>query len=355
MSKKTSVFEKAIEDIKNSKRGKIGEKYLSLRKFATTYQVSYVTATKVYEELEKTGAIFKKAKNYYISDCKKSKIQEKRQLLFGVHVRDIKNPFYSCICYALAETAKKKNVQLIFMSSNYDNDEKKSILRKFIELGCNGVINLNSFNEQTLFDFYKIYPLPFVFFGIPQNDSIYADYVLTDNKLSGKHAAKHLIDCGAETLFYITSKNRNIKEDERFLGFKSYLTANDVTDYTLTVFEDDSSDSDNLFFFGNQLYNASRNKKVGVFCHHDGLAITVFELCNRKKIKIPDEVMILGYDDLQATSYTTPQISTFAYDYNAIAESCISCLTERLKKSNEKSSSVVFPTYLVIRGSTKSN
>ncbi len=354
MGKMNEIIDIATQDITSGKYGKIGSKYLSIREFASHYDISYVTAYKAFDILKENGAIVQATKGYLINDCTSKKTLCKKTLLFGVHVRDISNNFYASLCNALTVFAREKGIHLVFMSSNYDNNEKKAVLRRFIELKCDGVINLNSFKESELSDFYKIYPLPLVFFGIDFLKNLNTDFLVTDNKSSGELAAKHLLSCGAKKFIYVTASATTIETDDRFFGYNNYLLSvgNKVSE--IFKFDSDQITSAQRAHLSNYLSTHSKTEKVGVFCHHDGYAANVLTLCQKRNIKVPTDVAILGYDDLPITQYATPQISSFAYDYKEIAKNCINKLIERIKKPSNPSSTVVFSTYLMIRGSTKS-
>ncbi len=354
MSKINEIIEKATSDILEGKYGKIGSKYMSIRQFASVYGISYVTASKAINQLKTIGVITQNLKSTQVSDCQ-SRPVSKNQMLLGVHVRDMSNSFYTSLCSMFTQTAKTYGAQLIFMSSNNDNIEKKSVLKRFIELGCDGVINLNSFKEYELADFYKIYPLPQVFFGINPIKNLNSDYVLTDNKLSGKLAAKHLIECGAKKFVYINATASSLEKDDRHQGFKGYLCSvgkNDCFDFQ---FESDTISSEQYSYIANFLLKQSKDCKIGVFCHHDEFAAKVISICNQKKIKVPENVAILGYDNLQFTEYTSPHISTFSYNFKEIANSIFKCLVSRIKNPSKPSSTIIYPTYLIIRNSTKCN
>ncbi len=353
MSKIKQITERATNDIFQGKFGKIGNKYLSVREFAKTYEISYVTATKVFAQLKNNGTIKKGLKNYFINFGSPNKKLSKKNLLLGIHVRDISNDFYSSLCNAISSFSSELGIEIIFMTSNNDNVKKRAVLNKFINLKCDGVVNLNSHKEYELIDYYKLYPLPMVFFGINPLSDLQTDFILTDNVSSGKLAAKHLYSCGARKFIYITSNNLQLESDDRQEGFKNYLSSIGIDDFKIFELESDKISSPQYAHLGNYLLKESCKEKLGVFCHHDGFASSVINICNSKKIKVPNEVAVLGYDNLPLTLYTTPQISTFSYDFKAIAKSCINSLIQRIDSPFKPSSTIIFPTHLMIRNSTK--
>ena len=340
-----------LTDIRNGKLGEIGEKFLPLRQFCESYGVSYRTAVKLYAQLKSERILTIRDKTHYLNDCEAETEHRDRQLL-GVHVRDISNAFYGALCAALNAAATARGYELVIMSSDNDKVRKKRILRKFIELKCTGVLNLNSFREEQFTDFYKLYPLPFVMYGARPLEGVTADFVLTDNEFSGRQAAKHLREIGTQTFFYITLENTDEETDERLRGLRRSLP-----DFSVQVLKmpADFNDADRCEYLGGILFRASQKAKIGVFCHHDLLAVTVLKLLEKKGVSVPDNAAVIGYDNLPISEYTSPNLTTFAYSYRRIAEECVNLLGRRIQNPSLPQSVTEIPTALIIRNSTKNS
>lgn len=338
-----------LADIRSGRLGEIGGKFLTLRQFCARYGVSYRTAVKLYAQLKTERILTVRDKAHYLSDCETGTEHADRPLL-GLHVRDISNAFYSALCSALIAAADAYGYDLVVMSSENDMLRKKRILRKFIELKCVGVLNLNSFHEEQLCDFYKLYPLPFVMYGAKPLKDIRADFILTDNELSGGQAAKHLKEIGAQAYFYVTLENVDEEMDERLKGLRQYLPQTTVQVLKMPA---DFNDADRCEYLGGILFRASRKSKIGIFCHHDLLAVTVLKLLEKKGVSVPEDAAVIGYDNLPISEYTAPDLTTFAYSYRGIAEKCLQLLEKRIRDPRRPQSVTEIPTALIIRNSTK--
>lgn len=350
MRKSDLIYEKALSDIILGKYGYIGEKFLSIREFAATYKISYLTAVKIYERLKAENILILKSNSHQINDCYIG-APSKVKTLIGVHVRDI-NSFYSKLCMSLIRQAKKHNFELIIMSSDNNNTQKRKVLSRFISLGCKGVINLNSFNDEELFDFYRLYPLPYVMYGVNPIKGLETDFIFTDNYQSGIMAAKHLVEIDAKKFYYVTTDKVLDSTDERQNGFKNYLQSIGL-EYVAIKLAADENDADNYDYIARQLQAEAKINKLGIFCHHDSHALTILNLCRKRGIKVPNECSIIGYDDLPTSRNSIPKLTTFSYGYGAIAESCLSALSKRIKDQKKPSKNIILTTTLIVRESTK--
>ena len=347
--KTAEVKQKVLSDIKKGDLGGIGDRFLPLRAFCKRYGVSYRTAFRLYEELKAERILAVRDKSHILLDCDALASPEEKPLL-GLHVRDVSNAFYGALCAALDAAARARGYDLLIMSSDNDVGKKRAILRDFLRLGCKGVLNLNSLRDETLIDFYRLYPLPQVLYGLRPLPDLAADFVLTDNRLSGRQAAKHLVEIGAQEFFYLTNQSADTDADERFFGFRDFLGERGVQMLTLPA---DVNEAGKVEYLGAQLRRAAAQKKIGIFCHHDLLAVTVLRLLHKKNVRIPEQAAVIGFDNLPVAEYTSPNLTTFAYSYRNIAEQCLNLLERRLQDRNASQRIAEIPTALLIRDSTK--
>lgn len=344
------LYERITEDIRAGRYGKIGSRFPTLRESAEAFGVSYVTAVKVYDRLKSNGYITVKGNGHALSDVLSGTNYGKRMLI-GVHVRELNNNFYSSLLNELTLEASGKNIDLVTMCSNNDNNEKRRILNRFIDLNCSGVVNFKSLNETEFVDFFKYYPLPISMCGVEFFDSINCAYVMTDDYRTGYHAAQHLINTGCRYFYSVNTTNTSPEGNQRHLGFSACVSK---YGYACEVLELDENKSFNSYydFWGTNIYNRSREVRVGVFCRHDLFAFHLFNICNAKGIKIPEEVSIIGYDDNNIAKFLNPPLSTFAYSCKRIAKALLDNLIEQIKNPSLPPRKVVIPTTMITRKST---
>jgi len=90
---------------------------------------------------------------------------------------------------------------------------------------------------------------------------------------------------------------------------------------------------------------------TAIFCFNDEMAIGVLETARRRKLRVPDDLSIVGFDDIRFARYLDPPLTTIAQPMRQIGEGTVRLLLEILQ-GNPAPESVTLPHVLVVRSST---
>jgi len=90
-----------------------------------------------------------------------------------------------------------------------------------------------------------------------------------------------------------------------------------------------------------------------VFCFNDLLALGAIRTLLRRGIRVPEDIAVMGFDDIEDGRFSTPTLSTIAPDRAGIAEIAIDLLAERMGQSQEPPREVRVTHRLVARESTR--
>ncbi len=347
-------IEKLIKLIKteiiDGKFGKIGARFITVRDFAQEYGVSYVSAVKIFHALSDEGYITLMNKWYVLSDVSPRKLT-RQKLLIGVHIRALNNSFYTPLLNELTLRSRKYNMELIIMCSNNDLEEKKRILNRFIEMGCAGVVNLKSLNELDVCEFLRLYPLPMVMNGIDFIEGVNCTFITTDDDKTGQTAANHLLKSGCTVFASINTSTTSPEGDKRHEGFCRELGLNGFSCESL-LYDEEKGFDDYYYWWGLKISELADRGRVGVFCRHDMLAIHLISICNKYNLKIPEQVSIVGYEDLDISKLCSPQLTTFSYSLKTFADELLKNLREQIRNPKRESKRLFVPTILVVRQTT---
>jgi LacI family transcriptional regulator len=91
----------------------------------------------------------------------------------------------------------------------------------------------------------------------------------------------------------------------------------------------------------------------GVFASNDWMALGFIQCLRENNIKIPDEVSIIGCDDINISKDITPSLTTFKWDMKFLLEELFSYLYKNNFSSKKKSMRTLLPAKLIIRDSLK--
>jgi len=352
---KTIIVNKAIaNDILNGKFGVSGSRFPSLRSLAEMYDISFVTAQHISKMLRSDGLLYLLGNNMFITyglADKKSPFYiqyEKRHnstKLYGLHLSTTDNEFFSRLAEKISLKLNANGDRLIMMSSGGNENNERKILSEMLELGVNGI-----FTFPVSPDNYRYYPLPVIFLG---RDASSGNTVQVNNIKAGKQVAYHLYEQGYERFFYIGTNKINDENDMRLLGYRRGLSEKGIELPNDNIIISDGytyEKSHILHYLKYKLLNDTRS--AGIFCYHDLIAFSVFELCKRSRIDIPHNVGIVGFDDLQAASTLTFDLSTISYQYDNMADTAYDLMKDVISDHTIKKQ-LYISQYLTVRSSSQ--
>jgi len=212
--------------------------------------------------------------------------------------------------------------------------------------GCEGIIVASAHEGRQMAKILGNYDKPVAFVGRPP-DGFKCPYVDVDNFDGGYQAACRLINRGCTRIALIEGPKDMPTPRERTAGFMaalreaglepvatcsgSYEMRNGITSMERIIREHPEVD--------------------GVFAHSDRIAAGVIHVLARNDRRIPEDVAVVGFDDLQVATLLNPQLTTLAQPVSDMADAAAEMLHHRLETGSWKVASQRFPVRLVERES----
>lgn len=233
-----------------------------------------------------------------------------------------------------------------------------------MNLGVYGIFT-NSGISPDLKAVYSSCPLPIVSIGRDLGLTN-CDNVLVDNEYAGRQVADHLMSCGCRTFAYV-GLSRYLHEDQRLHGYIDQLNkyAYSLADnYILTAEHNINGRGDTESIAGQLdmiLSELPVGEKLGIFCYHDLLAVAVLQRVRHYSYRaarpylIPDDVAIVGFDDLPVAETITPALTTVHYRYNSIVSQSLTVMMDYIWNPEHIPRTHIVPSSLFIRESTVSS
>ena len=101
---------------------------------------------------------------------------------------------------------------------------------------------------------------------------------------------------------------------------------------------------------------SSANRPDGIFCSTDLLAAALMDVARTYvNLKIPDDLQIIGFDDIPQSAWLSYQLTTFRQDFSRLARESVKILLQEMGNRGGKLTRLMLPTTLVERGSTRSS
>lgn len=151
--------------------------------------------------------------------------------------------------------------------------------------------------------------------------------ITSDDKLGGRLATKHLIDLGHTNIVHISGPLYTISGQKRFDGFKEMMSENSLDNSKVVEannygFEDGYNSAMDIINSG--------ELPTAVFAGGDWLALGAMKAFHQHSIRVPEDISIIGYDDLDFVKYTNPALTTISQKKDEIGYACADFLLETI-------------------------
>jgi LacI family transcriptional regulator len=274
----------------------------------------------------------------------------------GLLIRELDNPFYTAIAKGVLEYAKSKGYLVIFASSEGDHTFEEKIIQGFSSKDIKGVIIApvleGTAEIEHLFSL-KMINFPFVL--LENVRGIQANVVSIDNIKAMREVMKYLFDNGHSRIIHFAGPNHASHTYERIDGFRQAFSESHFAFSSDMIISTGSRLEDGYKKCLEYFQNRSRDDfPTVIVCYNDLVALGVISALNEMKIKIPDEISIVGNDDIPFASHIPVQLSTIRAPMLELGRKATEILIRNIESSKPlQVENVVFEGEFIVRQSTK--
>ncbi|MCD8510638.1 MAG: LacI family transcriptional regulator [Bacillus sp. (in: Bacteria)] len=324
----------------------------------TGYSIS--TVSKVLNNYCDVGAKAKKIINeaveelgYYPSSSARTLSTKKSWTIGVVFVEDagigMEHPFFNAVIESFKKSAEKEGYDLLFASNNIGN-EPKSYLDHFHYRGVDGVVVVCSDPKSP--DVAKLMDsnIPSVVIDL---DTRGASVVFSDNIHGSELAVEYLVSLGHKKIAHISGSKELYVGQQRLKGFLRTMKREG-----LPVPEEYVVDGGYFTFDGGKEAMVKllklENKPTAVYVAGDLMAIGAIKAIQEAGFKVPEDISVMGFDDIVIGRYMTPGLTTIKQDTALIGRTAASLLIEQINAKQKQFMSVKIPVSLIERASCRS-
>ncbi len=227
--------------------------------------------------------------------------------IIGVIIPELANPVFSRIISGIETITRSKNYSLMITATDFDIDVEISHINLFKDKGVEGLILLTDIVNDELQMALTSFNKPIVMIGSDCcSDKI--PNVTIDNFKAAYEATQYLINLNHRSIAMIRGPlTDRYSGNLRFEGFKKALEENHL--FTESLVKVGKYSFEHGYQAMTQLL--SENKMpTAVFCANDLMAIGALKCASDNEIKVPDQLSIIGFDDIEIAAMYTPALST---------------------------------------------
>ena len=227
------------------------------------------------------------------------------------------------------------------------NRTKEETLDKILSTGLvDGVIVTAHYREDPLVDGLLASHLPTVLVGHRRHDRS-ASYVDVDHVHAADIVTSHLIQIGRTRIGHITGMRGTVAAEDRIVGYRRAMERAGLPSDELIVDGDFNAPSGVI---GAEMLLDRRCDAI--FCANDAMAAGALETIHARDLRVPDDVALAGFDDLDFSALLDPPLTTVRQGVREQGTEAARALLQLVNDPDGGPRRVVLPTELVIRQST---
>jgi len=271
--------------------------------------------------------------------------------IIGVIVADIANPFFSAVVKGMGKAAKGLGYSIILQDTgeNYENEEEA--IQIMISEQIDGLLITPVQTENRSIHMLQESGIPFVLVARHFND-LDTDYVVADDVQGGYLATTHLIEKGHKKIAFINGPACNSSAIERFQGYKKALEEHNI-ELNEKLMRNGALTMEDGYTHGNTLLMDHDPQPTALFTFSDFVALGAMKAVREVGLRIPDDIAIVGYDDIDFAFCLEVPLTTVRVLKRQLGEEAISVLEKKID-GQKRHSHLKIPVELVIRQSSLS-
>jgi LacI family transcriptional regulator len=269
----------------------------------------------------------------------------------GLMIPDNSNPFFAEVAKNIEDIGFEQGYSVILCNSAGDLEREATYIKMLLAKQVDGVIFIACRSKyEHLVDLKKQKDIPVVL--VDRDIPLFlGDVVMVDNEQGGYIATKHLLELGHKKIACITGPSDVALSEDRVKGYVRALKEADIKIRQEYVVMGD---------FGLRSGESGMEKLLSledipsaVFICNDMMAIGALNEARKAGILVPDDISVIGYDDIQLASVVSPALTTIAQPIKELSVAATSMLIKKIQHGaeGEEGKRVVLDAQLVIRNS----
>ncbi|XEC95040.1 LacI family DNA-binding transcriptional regulator [Paenibacillus tarimensis] len=298
--------------------------------------IGETTRRKVYEAMDKL--------NYQPNEIARSLLRKQSNLI-GLIIPNVSHPFFAELADYIEYYAHSNGFKLLLCNSHLDPVKEKDYIEMLKRNRVDGII-MGSHTLQV--EEYKQLRSPIVTIDRKISDGI--PYISSDNYNGGKLAAETLIAKGCRKVAHICGNlELQLLANERTRAFRETVNQHQIEHI---IIQTDMNVFDQKQYEGiMQVLLQEHPDMDGVFATSDIIAAFAVKACLQSGRKVPENVRIIGYDDVNAASWMVPGLTTIRQPIEQLGRLAVELIQMQMQEQPIERENVL-PVELIERGTT---
>ncbi|KRK49524.1 ribose operon repressor [Secundilactobacillus kimchicus JCM 15530] len=284
----------------------------------------------------------------YVPDYNARNLIMRSTQTIGVLIPNLANPFFSMFIKGIQKAAQAHQFVPIIFDANHNLELQDLYLEELIKRAANGLIIASATLDAN--DIDRILTrngIPYLLFD--QNDAQVGDRVWVDDYKGGQMAANYLLQSGHRRIALLIGENPTKNIQQRISGFRSVMRQ-----YQLNLADDMIIETEMTKLGGYQAVDKLLAKApTAVFTINDEMAVGLYRGLTERGLKIPQNLSIMGYDDIDLAQFVAPKLTTIRQPAFEMGRVATELLIERINDPRLDHQDRQLPLELIERDSVQ--
>lgn len=235
-------------------------------------------------------------------------IAANRTGMFGAIMPTMENAIFARGIEAFQAELVRNGATMLAGSSGYNSDQEAKLIRTMVARGADGLLLIGTDRDREIYDFLRARNIPFVIAWAISTDPAHS-YVGFDNFSASRRLVTKAIGMGHRRFAIISARTEmNDRARDRVKGSRQAILDAGLDAGSVRVIETSYSTDNGASAFHEILQ--SGDKPTLFICGNDVLAAGVIQAARASGLKVPDDVSVIGFDDIELARIVEPGLTT---------------------------------------------
>lgn len=267
----------------------------------------------------------------------------------GMLIPDITNPSFPEMIKGVESSSSEKDLSLILCNTGDIPEKELKMIRFLLNRRVDGLLLASVHMRDETIEEVEKSGVPCVFVNRGNRRDTGA-YVVTDNAAGAKMAVRHLISLGHRKIAHIAGFLYTDTGIERMMGYRKELNLADIPLDSEYMVEAGYAELDGYRAMNKLLLLPDR--PTAVFAANDLLAMGAILAMNENGVRVPEDISIVGFDDIWVVERITPALTTVKVPLYEMGYLAMDMLFHKMKDVQIEQERIVLEPLLVVRRST---
>ena len=336
---------------------KVGDKLKTQYELVKKYDVSLITVKRALSDLINEGILFARVGKGTFVARRPSNIDYSKHLTIAYILKDLDNPYYHSMVSSVESNLSENKCNMMLYSSDNQRDREEQKIRYFIDIGVSGLIlgsmSHSPFTSSLIIELQEK-QFPCVMVSYTEDPSMC--FVGTDQENGGFIATEHLIKTGYKDIGYVNGEEGNLIGEARKRGYIKALTEHNlpVNENYLYRIKVKGKRGDYMSGYDVGMEFGKRSDRPrAMFIYNDLSALGFIDALDNFGLKVPEDVAIIGFDDIAGDITVKNSLSSVHQPTNKIGKLAVKNLLKMINgESVDPTNKRILKPKLVVRESS---